>query len=83
MDNDSKWSYYLDCCISVIMYTIVVEVMFKQPQYYGTEKNKPKSHREVKPVLVFSNPSSTVITMKVQDTDGTATGMCIYVYVCM
>jgi len=53
------------------MYTIVVKATFKKPQYSVTEGKNPKFEA----VLVLSNPSSTDITVKIQDSGGTATGM--------
>ena len=52
---------------------VVVMVMFNQSSYSITEKNKNRVTSSQ--VLVLSNPSSTVITVEIENSDGTATGM--------
>ena len=51
---------------------VVVMVMFNQSSYSITEKNNRVTSSQV---LVLSNPSSTVITVEIENSDGTATGM--------
>jgi len=51
---------------------VVVKVMFNQSSYSVTEKNKVTSSKQV---LVLGNPSSTNITVEIENIDGTATGM--------
>ena len=48
---------------------IAVTVRFEQPTYTVNETDG-----RVEPVLVLSNPSSSVITVQVFSTDGSATG---------
>ena len=50
-------------------YLIDATVKFEQPTY-----NVSESDGRVEPVLVLSNPSSSVITVQVFSTDGSATG---------
>jgi len=50
---------------------VVVKVKFNQSSYSATEKNKVTSFKQV---LVLSNPSSTNITVEIENIDGTATG---------
>ena len=52
---------------------VVVRVMFNQSSYNITEKNNNKVTSSQ--VLVLSNPSSTNITIEIENIDGTATGM--------
>ena len=46
--------------------------MFSQSVYSISEDARPRIRAQ--PVLVFSNPSSTDITVQVTNTDGSATG---------
>ena len=78
MDNDSKSLIIVscfDCYIPIILYLVAVKVSFKRSTYSGTEKSKDRVIRKVQVGLVLSNPSSTDITIKVEDSGGTATGM--------
>ena len=59
---------------SCILY-VVVKVGFKQSSYNVVERGRNKAIRRVQVGLVLSNPSSTNITIKVEDNGGTATGM--------
>ena len=49
---------------------IAIKVTFNQSTYSVNENDGP-----AQPVLVLSNPSSTDITVQVNDTQNTATGM--------
>ena len=51
------------------VYLIDVTVSFEQPTYTVNEDDG-----RVEPVLVLSNPSSSVITVQVFSTNGSATG---------
>ena len=51
------------------LYLIDPTVSFNQPSYIVDEADG-----KVEPVLVLSNPSSSVITVQVFSTDGSATG---------
>ena len=57
--------YYSTRCF----YFTAATIKFNQSWYSIVEGNKP-----VKPTLVLSNPSSTVITIQVGNVDGNATG---------
>ena len=51
------------------LYLVAATVSFAQPTYNVNEHDG-----KVQPVLVLSNPSSSVITVQVFSTDGSATG---------
>ena len=53
----------------VFCYLLAATVSFEQLTYIGDEDDE-----NVEPVLVLSNPSSSVITVQVFNTDGPATG---------
>ena len=61
------------CYVSIILYLAVVKVYFEKSTYNGDERNNKKVEVTVR--LVLSNPSSTDIAVKVEDSGGTATGM--------
>lgn len=73
------YSRYILCCESYIrscipcmyIYFADATVAFNQLQYSIVEGNGP-----LKPLLVLSNPSSTNITIRIANDDGTATGKC-------
>lgn len=70
------------CCLmlfSIILYLVVVKVSFKQSSYSVVERSRNKAIRGVPVGLVLSNPSSTDITVKVEDSGGTATGMYVVI----
>ena len=48
---------------------IAITISFEQPTYIVNEADE-----KVEPVLVLSNPSSSIITVQVFSTDGSATG---------
>ena len=55
--------------ITGILHLIVLTVSFEEQVYDANENNET-----VEPVLVLSNSSSSVITVQVFSTDGSATG---------
>ena len=57
--------------LTVLLDIAAVNIKFKKYSYRINERNRP-----VKPVLSFSNPSSTSITINILNIDDTATGMC-------
>ena len=67
----------VSCCVSIILYLAVVKVSFKQSRYSTIERSRDKSIRRVQVGLALSNPSSTDVTIKVEDSGGTASGMYI------
>ena len=56
-------------CLQLLYSVLVATVSFEQQTY-----NVNEADEKVEPVLVLSNPSSTVITIEVSSTDGLATG---------
>ena len=56
--------------LTVVFHIAAVNINFEESSYYVNEKN-----RLVWPVLIFSNPSSTSITLTILNIDDTATGM--------
>ena len=67
----------VSCCVSIILYLAVVKVSFKQSRYSAIERSRDKAIRRVQVGLALSNPSSTDVTVKVEDSGGTASGMYI------
>ena len=66
----NAWSILVMIC-SYYAYVHLIDptVSFEQQSYAVNENNG-----KVEPVLVLSNPSSSVITVQVFSTDGSATG---------
>ena len=54
---------------AVYLYLVAATVRFEQQTY-----NVNETDEEIEPILVLSNPSSSVITVQVFSTDGSATG---------
>ena len=52
-----------------MIYLVVATISFEQPMYIVDEADET-----VEPILVLSNPSSSVITVQVFSTDGSAIG---------
>ena len=57
--------------INFAVSALVIRVTFKEPSYSVSE-----SDTQIQPTLVLSSPSSTEITLKVNTSDMTTTGMC-------
>ena len=53
------------------IFILAITVMFSETMYSVNEDGGP-----AKPVLVLSNPSATVITVQVTNTNKSATGEC-------
>ena len=60
---------YIQMKLTISIYLTVATVNFNQQVYTVSEAGG-----RIEPVLVLSNPSSSVITVQVSGTDGSATG---------
>ena len=59
----------INCNTYIAVYILAITVMFSQ-SLYGIYENRGPAQ----PVLVLSNPSSSVFSVTVTNTDGLATG---------